>query len=279
MAQSSERFLGWAGSALLLPRVAWLAIHAPKDWRAGWERYWANVHSTGVGGDVLWDSGDLDEIPHYQALIREHLDTSLPLVDVGCGNGRFTRRLAPLFPATIGVDLAANAVSLARAESSGEDMPTFAPVDITDPRAGSDIRSMIDGDANVFVRGVFHVLDPPDRAAAARNLHTIVGIHGRVLLAETNFPGSKMQYLRHLGATPRRIPRPLERAIADIPAPGHFGAGERGAAFPARDWRVVADGATDILTIPLRGATAAEHIPGYYAVLASRSAGTDGTAR
>ncbi len=273
---ASGRVVDWAGKVLLPPRVAWLAVRAPRDWRAGWERYWASVRSSGVGGDVLWDTGDLEEVETYLALIQEHLDTALPLVDVGCGNGRFTRHLAPLFHATVGVDLSANAVARARQESAGQEGLTFAELDATVPGAGADLAVTIGQEANVFVRGLLHVLEPSDRAAAARNLRSIVGTKGRVLIAETNFPGSKLQYLRHLGATAWHIPQPLERAIADIPAPDHFGADERRAAFPPADWEVVADGFTDILTIPLRGPTAPEHVPGYYAVLAPTSTGPTG---
>lgn len=268
---------GWGRNVLLLPRVVWLSARAPRDLRAGWEHYWGSIRSTGVGGDVLWDTGDLDEARIYRALACDRLDTSLPLVDVGCGNGRFTRRLAPLFPSTLGVDLSANAVARAQQESAGQQGLTFARLDITVPGAGHTLASTVGRDANVFVRGVFHILEGPDQVAAARNLLAIVGSRGRVLLAETNFPGSKLEYLRHLGATPRHIPAPLERAIADVPAPGHFGADERRVAFPASDWTLVLDGVTDILTIPLREPGNPEHIPGYYAVLAPAAAAPTGT--
>ncbi len=286
--RTSGRIAGWAGRVLLVPRAAWLSARAPRDWRAGWERYWGNVHATGVGGDVLWDSGDLDEVATYCRLAREHLDPALPLVDVGCGNGRFARQLAPLFTRAIGVDVARQAVERARAEAAGQDTLSFRTMDVTAPGAGRSLAAELGEDANVFVRGVFHVLQPADRVAAARNLHALVGSKGRVLVAETNFPGSKLEYLRHLGATPRHIPVPLQRAMANTPAPGHFGTAERLAAFPERDWDVVDDGAVDILTIPLHhgsgtdgsgndGAVAAEHIPGYYAVLAPAGVRSDGT--
>ena len=255
----------------MLPRVAWLAARTPRDWRVGWERYWSSVEATGVGGDVLWDTGDLDEIQTYRTLIRQHLDTSLPLIDVGCGNGRFTRRLAPLFPTTIGVDLARAAVVRARQESAGVAGLTFDTLDAAVPDAARPLAASAGQDVNVFVRGVLHVLEPADRVVMAQNLRALVGSRGRVLLAETNFRGSKMDYLRHLGATPRHLPGPLRRAIAATPAPRHFGLEERRSAFPAADWTLVDDGVVDILAIPLHDtpAPAAEHIPGYYAILAS----------
>ena len=266
----SRRALGLMSRMMLVPHVAWVALRTPKNTTIGWERFWGSVRSTGVGGDVLWDTGDLDEMDAHLAIMAEHLDPTLPIVDVGSGNGRFTRRLTSEFPSAMGVDIAENAVDRAHRESDGHATVSFRALDATAADAGEKIRADIGADANVFVRGVLHILDPAGRVAFARTLHQVVGVRGRVFLAETNFRGSALGYLEHLGATARHIPAPLERAIADLPRPGHFGEPERVDVFPASEWLVVADGPADIETIPLRGTSEPEHIPGYYAVLAPR---------
>ena len=266
----SRRALGLMSRMMLVPHVAWVALRTPKNTTIGWERFWGSVRSTGVGGDVLWDTGDLDEMDAHLAIMAEHLDPTLPIVDVGSGNGRFTRRLTSEFPSAMGVDIAENAVDRAHRESDGHAAVRFRALDATAADAGEKIRADIGADANVFVRGVLHILDPAGRVAFARTLHQVVGVRGRVFLAETNFRGSALGYLEHLGATARHIPAPLERAIADLPRPGHFGEPERVDVFPASEWLVVADGPADIETIPLRGTSEPEHIPGYYAVLAPR---------
>lgn len=259
------------GQALLIPRVAWLARRSPRDPDRGWNRYWGQVRGTGVGGDVLWDTGDLDEALSYLDLMRAHLDMGLPMVDIGCGNGRFTRRLAAHVPKVLGVDLAANAIARAVSESAGLPNVTFRVLDAAAPGATTPIATEM-APANVFVRGVFHVLTPAEQAVVARNLLPLVGTTGRVFLTETNYRGSPLGYLRHLGATPGRIPAPLERAIQTIPQPGHFGPQERHQAFPDADWTVLSDGATDVQTIPLNGSTEPEHIPGYYAIITATTA-------
>ena len=95
-----------------------------------------------------------------------HLDMTLPIVDVGCGNGRFTRRLSTSFPRAVGVDLSENAVALAAREASGIPGLTFRAVDGTAPAAADTLRAELGADANVFVRGVFHVLDQPGQGGA-----------------------------------------------------------------------------------------------------------------
>jgi len=124
------------------------------------------------------------------------------------------------------------------------------------------------GECNVFVRGVFHVLGRAAQLSLVENLGPLVGVRGRLFLAETNFPGSQLAYLAHLGATPWRIPATLERAIADLPKPGHFGHCELRGCFPEAEWKIITAGDTTIETVPMRGGTDPEVIPGYYALLA-----------
>ncbi|MFC8038841.1 class I SAM-dependent methyltransferase [Paenarthrobacter sp. NPDC057355] len=260
---------------LLIPRLIRLSSAAPKDPRTAWDQYWGNVRSTGATGDVLWDSGSDHELNGYLPKLG-HMDPSLPIVDVGCGNGSFTRLLAEHFPLALGLDYSANAVERARLESA--DIPTtaFAVCDMTAPDApGTVAKALADagwtGDANVFIRGVLHVLDRRGRAAMAANLLPVVGRRGGVFLAETNFRGTPVDYVSHLGATRKSIPAPLEWAIRGLPMPGHFGAAQRAKAFPTSDWNLVEDGATNIETRPLSNPSAPDIIPGYYAILRARS--------
>ncbi len=257
--------------AMLVPRVAWLGLQTPKDAAIGWSRYWSRVRSTGLAGDVLWDSDEGREFDTYGPMLTEHLDTALPIIDIGCGNGRFTRQLSTLFPSVVGVDVAPSAITLARKESSGDDRVRYDVLDGTVPGATARLAADL-APVNVFVRGVFHILPSAASAEMARNLVSLCRGGGRVFLAETNFRGSGLDYLVHLGATPRAIPEPLQRAIRDLPRPGHFGAAERSAAFPAGEWSLITDGPAVIdTTIAPGDAGHTAAIPGYVAVLEPRT--------
>lgn len=259
---------------LLIPRLIRLSSGAPKDPLTAWDQYWGSVRSTGASGDVLWDSGSSHELESYLPKLSL-LDPTLPMVDVGCGNGSFTRRLARHFPHALGLDYAANAVERARQESADLTTASFGVCDMTAPDASRTVsralgRAGFTGDANVFIRGVLHVLDRKGRAALAANLLPVVGKRGTVFLAETNFPGTPVDYVTHLGATKDSIPAPLEWAIRGLPMPGRFGAAQRRKAFPTADWDLVEEGAANIETRPLSNPSVPDVIPGYFAILRAR---------
>lgn len=253
---------------LMISRLISLSRSAPKSRIVAWDRYWAGIDRTGVQGDVLWDAGNDHELDGYRTILQRHLDPGLPLVDIGCGHGSFARALAPFFPHVLGVDVSAHAVARAKGESAGMENVSYLACDMTAPGAGAGL--MGPTDANVFIRGVFHVLNRADQRSLVHNLREIVGTRGTVFLAETNFQGNPVEYVTHLGATTRAIPAPLERAIRGLPMPGHFGPAERAKVFPPEDWELVEDGPATIETNPMTGMAGANLIPGYIAVLRTR---------
>ncbi len=252
----------------MVPEVALLARHTPRDPARAWEGYWSGVRATGTQGEVLWDTDIGREAEQYARAMEASMDFSLPVLDVGCGNGRWTRWLAPRFPAAVGVDIAESAVQRARQETGDAPDVSFRTVDLTDPATGPALHEEF-GDMNVFVRGVFHVLRGPQRLQLAQTLHSVVGRRGHVLLTETDYRGNPLSYMQSLGAAPGSIPPPLRKAIGGIPVPGRFGAEERRAAFPGEAWQVVADGPVTIEAVPM-GGDGTTGIPGYFATMGTR---------
>jgi SAM-dependent methyltransferase len=277
----------WWQRALTVPHVMRLTRRAPRGVTNPWDHFWAGVTATGDDGDVLWDAGDTQEASRYLDLLSTHADPRLPIVDIGCGNGRFTRALAARFPHALGVDISPAALARARAETTGDgctgtgadtmsSQVTFGVCDITEPGAGSRLREQLGGDANVFVRGVFHVLEPTARRNAAASIAALVGEHGVVLLAETNYRGPRLGYLERLGAGPRGVPRALASVIASgLSAPQAFGRAELEECFSPQRWhQLVSDVDATITTVPPRTPGLQEGLPGFVAVLTARPART-----
>jgi len=254
---------------LLVPTVVRLASRAPRDPAAGWDGYWRGIHTTGRSGDVLWDSGSQAEHAQYSDAVKAHFDPALPVIDVGCGNGTYTRWLAGLFPSVLGIDVSTGAVELAKKESEGVQNADFMVMDAARAGAGEHLLELL-GPANVFVRGVFHVLRPDKQCSLAANLRTVIGGSGRVFLAETDFQGNSLAYLQQLGATRRRIPRQLQNALKNLPRPGRFGVQERQRTFPDSGWQLIADGPVNIEVVPMKSTSLSQQVPGYFALLAGK---------
>ncbi len=257
---------------LLIPQLTRYALTAPRDQARAWERYWSAARRTGPDGDVLWDADQLAEAETVAAQLRAHADLTLPMVDVGCGNGRQARALTRLAPRVLGIDAATAAIERAKLEAAGAagDDPgnlEFRVADAAQPGLGDRLVAEF-GEVNVHIRGVLHTLGPAARHAVVRNLATLLGSRGTAYLCETNMLGDQLECLLIQGATPTRMPDVLRRCVAaGVRPPSHFGAAELAGYFPQPDWRTLASGPTVMYGVPLRPGGPLQEIPSFFAVL------------
>lgn len=152
----------------------------------------------------------LSASPRYRYQQRKY-DTLISLLpnrpfkrvlDVGCGTGQLTRRLAPLAGETIGLDVAPAALELARSQSGQYANLHFAQCDalaLHPARFGEfDL---------VVIADVLYYLEPLDDAILKRLAHQIAGLlapGGHCLLAH--------QYFFHID-TPSRLTRRIHDAF------------------------------------------------------------------
>lgn len=238
------------------------------DTAPAWERYWSGITRTGRDGDVLWDADSAEEIAWCRAQVRDHFDPDLPLLDIGCGNGRYTRRLVGRLPFAIGMDVSASAIERAVAESVNQPGVSFRVLDATDPDAAEEIAEEV-GPANVFVRGVLHVLDDRARARTARSLATLVGRRGTLLVMEPAYREGGFGYLGHVGGARGRaadLVRPLEHA--GVGASRRFAGDELARFFPPEQgWEHIASGTVPMAAVAPDADTDPVSLPGFYALL------------
>jgi SAM-dependent methyltransferase len=255
---------------LLLPLVLRTSWRAPRDQREAWERYWSEIGSTGPQGQVLWDAGVRDELDATVGRLRFHGDMRLPVVDLGCGNGRQARQLAAYAPRVIGLDASESAVKRATEEADGVPNVEFRVADIAEPGFGARLRLEL-GDANVHLRGVLHQVDPAHRAAVVANAAALVGRRGVVHLCETAEDGDPLDFLAMQGATPRAMPDVVRRLVAaGVRPPRSFGAAELARCFPDHEWRVLVSGPAPMYGVPLAEGGELQKLSGHVAVLRRR---------
>jgi SAM-dependent methyltransferase len=255
---------------LVLPQILWYALRAPRDPAKAWDRYWSGVQRTGPGGDVLWDAASRDELDRVLGRVLARMDRTLPVVDVGCGNGRFSRLLAAHFPRVVGIDISPHAIERARAESAGVGNVEYRVLDASVAGAVDALAGEL-GEANVFMRGVFHVFTAAQRTSAVANLARLLGRRGAVYCTETNYEGDPLDQVVAQGATMTSLPEPIRKCIAaGIKPPSHFGEAQLREFFPDRGWEVLESGPVTIHGLPLTTGGEFEPIPGFYAIVRQR---------
>lgn len=236
---------------LILPKLLSLAVGAPRERGRAWETFWSRVRHTGEGGQVLWDIECEEEMAEARDRMRAHLDLGLPIVDIGCGNGRHTRMLAQMFPRAMGIDVSVSATLLAQTESRGMENLSFRAMDMTARGAGEQLFREF-GPMNAFVRGVLHVVPHEARLALVENLARMLGDRGMLYFVESDFRGDPLAHLVYQGATPTSFPEPLRLSIeSGLKPPSHFGEAELKQYFPTSDWRHVRKGPTTLHTLPM----------------------------
>lgn len=255
---------------LLIPQLVWYGARAPRDQANAWDRFWAGIARTGPGGEVLWDAAGKEELDGVLERSLARFDRSLPVVDVGCGNGRFSRLFAAHFPKVLGIDVSPHAVTRAREESGGVDNASFRVLDASASGAGKALAVEL-GEVNVFMRGVFHVFDGAQRAKMVDNLREMMGRRGVLYFAETNYEGDPLDQLVAQGATATTMPEPLRKCIAaGIAPPRHFGDAQLRELFPGSGWEVLESGAITMHGVPLTAKGAYEPIPSFYGMVRRR---------
>ncbi|MFE3825441.1 class I SAM-dependent methyltransferase [Streptomyces sp. NPDC059092] len=180
-------------------------------YRESWEGYWRETSD--APGEAIWDCDpSLSSVPHSELLLP-HADASLPVVDLGCGNGTQTRYLATRFARAIGVDLSHEAIAHARrADSTGT--AEFEQLNLVDHDAVRALRERT-GDTNVYMRAVIHQSDPQDRPAVAAAVAELVGTRGRAFVAELT-PASKAVLqgaVEGPGGPPRKLRRVFDHGL------------------------------------------------------------------
>ncbi|MER7723071.1 class I SAM-dependent methyltransferase [Streptomyces sp. NPDC096323] len=176
-------------------------------YREAWEGFWSATSD--APGEAIWDAAPaLSAVPHSELLLP-YADASLPVVDLGCGNGTQTRYLATRFARAIGVDLSHAAIAHAR-RADPEGVAEFAQLDLVD---GDAVRALHErtGDVNVYMRAVIHQSEPEARPAVAAAVATLLGKRGRAFVAELT-PASKV-VLQQASEVPGGPPEKLRRVF------------------------------------------------------------------
>jgi SAM-dependent methyltransferase len=223
------------------------------DYPERWESYWQYITLRGTKAKVLWDS-----IPEQAALqeigrFRKHMDVDLPLLDVGCGSGWYTRFLARHFQAVIGIDLSSAAIDLARQQIGTGCHIEYRVLNASNPPEAKAFHCEV-GDVNIHLRGVLHGIQHADRPSFIAGLVIMLGERGTLYQLEV-MPAARM---------PMKKLRLGNLFVASV---GFDNACDREACYPVEEWQVLEQG-QDTVTNIIDAATGEEQtIPVNYLIV------------
>lgn len=227
-----------------------------------WESYWKDIHETGINGQVFWDSAAERASLEDMGRFKDHIDSQLPLLDLGCGNGRQTRFLAQHFNKVIGVDVSPSAIHLAQSETSEGSNVEYRVFDGVDTASARALHDEF-GDLNIYMRGVLHMIKRRDRASFVESLEILLGERG--VLYQIELPTKAILYLRTL-------PQEVFSRIPKITRRIGFNLEERESYYPSEKWTIVDEGqqVTINTTVLSNGESGA--VPANYLILKRKTA-------
>jgi SAM-dependent methyltransferase len=208
--------------------------------RGAWEHWWAKA--TGAPGEIVWAADESDLAADIK-VIGHGFGSNLPVIDLGCGDGRQTRFLARHFETVVGVDCSPTAVARAVASDNPANV-SFRVLDATAPYEAEALHREF-GDVNVYVRGVIQALPVTVRRDAAASVATMLGRTGTLFAKE--LPPEASQYFNAVVQRHGLWPE-LARLMRLVP-PGQITEAELVSLFSPDRFRVIATGAGHIETI------------------------------
>lgn len=236
-----------------MPRMLFYVIKSGgrRNYTDQWNSYWSSVQATGEHGEVLWDGENTREFEDALSRFSPHMDRSIPVLDLGCGNGRWSRSLSDHFKRVIGIDISSAAIDRARAESSEFHNIHYRVGNLVDPETTAAIHDEF-GDVNIFMRGVFHVIHNADRPKFVESLQTLLGSQGVLHQIETD--GEVLDYmLARPDDTVTGLPRPMHKVVEHGIVPQGFGPTDQRRWLPEERWEILQSGKSRIRTVELPG--------------------------
>jgi ubiquinone/menaquinone biosynthesis C-methylase UbiE len=222
-----------------------------------WECWWAGIE--GAPGEIIWDA-DVTDLTADLEIFADTFDRDLPVIDLGCGDGRQTRFLARHLDIVVGVDISPAAIDRARATENPPNV-SYRVLDARFPGAAQRLHAEL-GDANVYVRGVLQAMPAGDRPGAISSIAALLGGTGTLFAKE--LPPQASTYFAEVVQRHGIWPE-LERVMRLIP-PGQVTEEELARLFLPDRIEVIATGAGRIETVNVLPDGDPIRVPAIYAL-------------
>ncbi|MEO8340055.1 MAG: class I SAM-dependent methyltransferase [Nitrospirota bacterium] len=237
---------------------------ASNRYLTSWEGFWSTT--TGAPGEIFWDANPAHAAQQDVVLFKDAIDSQLPLIDLGCGNGTQTRCLADHFPRVLGTEISPAAVKIARMKHAAPNV-SYRILDVLTPDDAQALHDEI-GDANIYMRGVLHQLSPADQATAVQSIGRLLGTTGTLYLIELSLAAEPFldQLIKQYGPPPG-----LARVFQYQITPGLLNENDLGVLFPPDRFTLIRTGPSHIQTVHTLPTGEVVKVPAFYAILRRRN--------
>jgi SAM-dependent methyltransferase len=230
-------------------------------YRRHWDSYWRQIVANNLQGRVLWESAPERSAWEDMERFRPYINEALPLLDLGCGSGKQTRFLARHFGRVIGVDVSPAVVEHAQQTSDDNSSVEWRVFNALNTKEAEALHAEL-GDMNIYVRGVFHVIDEKDRDIFVSTLETLLGAQGTLYQIELTVEAlAYVRAINHDGSL--RFPKVVQPTGFNISR-------DKEKYFPGNRWMLLDEGENVTLhTVALKNGEEGA-VPANYLVLRRR---------
>lgn len=184
-----------------------------------WDKYYQRTYRE-MKKKALWDVPPDEAVGLDLPVFKSQFLAGLPLIDLGCGTGTQTAHLAQHFEQVLGVDVAAEAISVARENFPDPKNFSFGVLDVTDVEGAKKVRLQLDNqDANIYMRGVLHQIKEEDLGKFHEVLSILIGKTGQLYCVEVS--DRIREYFEQSADDFSKLPRHMQRVfISNLPPKG-----------------------------------------------------------
>jgi len=213
------------------------------NYQTNWDQYYQRTYRL-QKKKALWDVNSALAVEDDFRLFSPYFDSAMPIIDLGCGTGTQSVFLAKHYPKVLGVDVAAEAITVAKANIDEANIE-FDTLDVTDFKKAEQIHQVY-GDTNLYMRGVLHQILEEDLPSFRQTIKTLMGKNGKMYCIEVS--DQIRTYFDKSEGNFSRLPKRMQQVfISNLPPKG-LSIDRINTYFPAEEFDVKTSGDTKLNT-------------------------------
>ncbi|MFC4634277.1 class I SAM-dependent methyltransferase [Dokdonia ponticola] len=173
-----------------------------------WDQLYRQLNASKI--PALWDVEPSRAVKKDFSLFKPYFNTSLHLIDIGCGTGTQTLYLSQHYNNITGIDVSKKAI-LSTSKPTNQLGLRFEVMDMLDTEACLKLHKKV-GDSNIYMRGVLHQIPYIHRTSFVHNLKILLGQLGTIFMIETA-PNIR-DFISDLVQNHPEIPQTLENTLS-----------------------------------------------------------------